>query len=152
VSRYGLRVLHLGCAIQVTGLAAVAGLVPFRPELPVLMAVLPVFGFGQGLVMAPLAGIVLATVPRDQAGAGSGLLNTIHQGAGALGIAVVGLAYEAGGPGGLWGTLTALALLGLSVIATAWLLVRLRRSRSRSHLNTRTGEDACENNRREPLP
>ena len=63
-------------------------------------------------------------VPRDQAGAGSGLLNTIHQGASAFGVAAVGLAYEAGGP--VWGTLLALDLLGLSVIATAWLLVRLR--------------------------
>jgi len=86
-----MRVLLLGCAVQLAGLAALAGLVPFRPELPILMGVLPLFGFGQGLVMAPLAGIVLATVPQDQAGAGSGLLNTIHQGAGAFGVSLVGL-------------------------------------------------------------
>jgi EmrB/QacA subfamily drug resistance transporter len=123
VSQYGMRVLLLGCAVQLAGLAALAGLVPFRPELPILMGVLPLFGFGQGLVMAPLAGIVLATVPQDQAGAGSGLLNTIHQGAGAFGVSLVGLTYEAGGAA--WGMLGALDLLGLSVIVTGWLLVQM---------------------------
>jgi hypothetical protein len=66
---------------------------------------------------------VLATVPQDQAGAGSGLLNTIHQGAGAFGVSLVGLTYEAGGAA--WGMLGALDLLGLSVIVTGWLLVQM---------------------------
>jgi EmrB/QacA subfamily drug resistance transporter len=131
VSRQGVRVLLLGCAIQLAGLVALAGLTPLRPTLSVVMAVLPVFGFGQGLVMAPLAGLVLATVPPEQAGAGSGLLNTMHQGAGAFGVSLVGLAYEAGGPAGAWGTQAALALLALSVIMTAWLLVRLQALRER---------------------
>jgi MFS family permease len=122
VSRHGMRVLLLGCGIQLAGLVAVAGL--------------PVFGFGQGLVMAPLAGLVLTTVPRDQAGAGSGLLNTVHQGTGAFGVAAVGLAYAAGGPIGWWGTLAALDLLGLSVIATAWLLVRMGQEQSATKLLT----------------
>ncbi|MFL5281428.1 MAG: MFS transporter [Rhodopila sp.] len=136
VSRHGIRVLLLGCGIQLAGLVAVAGLVPVQPDLPVVMAVLPVFGFGQGLVMAPLAGLVLTTVPRDQAGVGSGLLNTVHQGTGAFGVAAVGLTYAAGGPIGWWGTLAALDLLGLSVIATAWLLVRMGQEQSATKLLT----------------
>ena len=71
-ARRGIAVLLWGSAVQFAGLVAVgsvAGLVA-RPEMAVLMAALAVFGFGQGLVMAPLAGVVLATVRPAHAGSG----------------------------------------------------------------------------------
>jgi predicted MFS family arabinose efflux permease len=129
VVEHGMRVLLLGCAIQFAGLAALAGLVPFQPDLMVLLAVLPVFGFGQGLVMAPLAGVVLAPVPPSQAGSGSGMLNTIQQAAGAIGVSLIGMLTVMGGAWGYNGILAALAFLGLSVITTGVLLGRMRLER-----------------------
>jgi EmrB/QacA subfamily drug resistance transporter len=126
VVEHGMRVLLLGCAIQFVGLAALTGLVPFQPDLMVLLAVLPVFGFGQGLVMAPLAGVVLAPVPPSHAGSGSGMLNTIQQAAGAIGVSLIGMLTVMGGAGGYNGILAALAFLGLSVISTGVLLGRMR--------------------------
>jgi predicted MFS family arabinose efflux permease len=129
VVEHGMRVLLLGCAIQFAGLAALAGLVPFQPDLMVLLAVLPVFGFGQGLVMAPLAGVVLAPVPPSHAGSGSGMLNTIQQAAGAIGVSLIGMLTVMGGAWGYNGILAALAFLGLSVITTGVLLGRMRLER-----------------------
>ena len=63
---------------------------------------------------------VLACAAPTQAGAASGLLNTVQQASGAVGVTCVGLAYEAGGlDGGLW-------LLGSSIVGTAVLLVGWR--------------------------
>ncbi len=94
------------------------------------MAALAIFGFGQGLVMAPLAGMVLATVQPAHAGSGAGLLNTIQQAAGAIGVSYVGAAYVLGGTADRRGVLAALALLGLSTLATIVLLARMGQGRS----------------------
>ena len=68
--------------------------------------------------MAPLAGLVLARVAPAQAGAASGLLNTVQQASGAVGVTATGLAFAASGSeGGLW-------LLGSAVAGTAGLLLR----------------------------
>ncbi len=87
-----------------------------QPGFGLLAAVLMVFGAGQGLVMAPLSGVVLARVRPEQAGAGSGVLNTMYQAAGAAGIALVGSAYFMGGLG------AALVLLAVAYGATWWCL------------------------------
>jgi len=116
-----------GSAIQfmaVLLLAALAGLA-VRPDTVALVAVLAVFGFGQGLVMAPLAGVVLATVRAAHAGSGSGLLNTVQQAGGATGVSLVGATYFLGGSADRSGLLAALALLGLSVLVTWGLLARM---------------------------
>ena len=57
--------------------------------------VLAIFGFGQGLVMAPLSSVVLSTVKPAVAGAGSGLYGTTAQIANAAGVAAIGAAYFA---------------------------------------------------------
>jgi hypothetical protein len=49
-----------------------------------------VAGFGQGLVMSPLFGVVLSEVPPASAGAASGVLTTTQQVALALGVATLG--------------------------------------------------------------
>lgn len=50
-----------GCALQIAGLAALAVLAVFvDAPTPVMLALtMIVFGYGQGLVMAPLSGAVL---------------------------------------------------------------------------------------------
>ncbi len=128
MARGGIRALLWGCAVQFTGIVALGGLAAFmrEPGIDVLMAALMVFGFGQGLVMAPLAGVVLATVQPGHAGSGSGLLNTVQQAAGALGVSLIGAAYFLGGAPDRRGVLAAIAMLGLSVLATGSVLARMR--------------------------
>ena len=61
----------------------------------VLAILLGVFGFGQGLVMAPLFATVLSMLPRTQASAGAGMLATVQQAGNATGVALVGALYFA---------------------------------------------------------
>ncbi|MBS0642499.1 MAG: MFS transporter [Proteobacteria bacterium] len=121
VAKAGVRVLLLGCGIQLLGIVALFDVAMFLPHagMTTMMLVLPIFGAGQGLVMAPLAGVVLARVPTTHAGSGAGMLNTTQQGAGAAGVAAVGAVYAVGGVNG------SLILLAASVVATAMLLRRI---------------------------
>lgn len=91
----GTLVLIEGCAVQIASLAALAlmiALVP-SPGVAVLMSILALFGYGQGLVMAPLSGVVLATVKPASAGAGSGMYGTTTQIANASGVAAIGAVF-----------------------------------------------------------
>src|SRR5665647_2295222 len=75
----GTLVLIEGCAIQVAGLAMLA-LTVASVDAPALLAlVLMIFGYGQGLVMAPLSSAVLSTVKPASAGSGSGMYGTAAQ-------------------------------------------------------------------------
>jgi EmrB/QacA subfamily drug resistance transporter len=91
--RLGRRVLHLGTAIAMAGIAGLivavhrdGGAISGLDLLPWLA----LCGIGSGLVLAPNVEIVLAGVPRHDAGAG-GVLNTAQRLGQALGIAVVGV-------------------------------------------------------------
>jgi predicted MFS family arabinose efflux permease len=93
----GTLVLIEGCAIQITGLAVLALTVASlrSPGAPLLALVLMIFGFGQGLVMAPLSGVVLSTVKPTSAGSGSGMYGTTAQIANAAGVAAIGAVFFA---------------------------------------------------------
>jgi predicted MFS family arabinose efflux permease len=93
----GMLVLIEGCAVQVIGLAAIVLTLICVPQPSVVLLALPlaIFGYGQGLVMAPLSGVVLASVQATSAGAGSGLYGTTTQIANAAGVAVIGAVYFA---------------------------------------------------------
>jgi predicted MFS family arabinose efflux permease len=65
------------------------------PGALLLALALTIFGFGQGMVMAPLSGIVLATVKPTSAGAGSGMYGTTAQIANATGVAAIGAVFLA---------------------------------------------------------
>ena len=93
----GTLVLIEGCAIQVVGLAALALTVAWvgTPTASVLALLLVIFGYGQGLVMAPLSGVVLSTVKPASAGSGSGMYGTTQQIANAAGVAAIGAAFFA---------------------------------------------------------
>ena len=56
----------------------------------VIEAIMVVFGSGIGLVMGPSTNAVMSAVPREKAGAGSAVNNTVRQTAGALGVAILG--------------------------------------------------------------
>lgn len=74
----GTLVLIEGCALQIAGLAAlalVAGFVDAPTPIELALTML-IFGYGQGLVMAPLSGAVLSTVKPAAAGSASGIYGT----------------------------------------------------------------------------
>ena len=127
----GSLVLIEGCAVQIAGLATLAALVAWIDAPPPLLLalVLTIFGYGQGLVMAPLSSAVLLTVKPVSAGAGSGMYGTTAQIANAAGVAALGavfFAIESAGSARL-ALLTTSALFALSIIACAAFLTWMRR-------------------------
>jgi len=93
----GTWVLIEGCALQVIGLATLALTVAVvtAPTASLLALVLTIFGYGQGLAMAPLSSAVLSTVKPASAGSGAGMYGTVAQIANAAGVAVIGAIFFA---------------------------------------------------------
>jgi EmrB/QacA subfamily drug resistance transporter len=93
----GTLVLIEGCAIQIAGLAVLALTVILvaAPSALTLAGILMIFGYGQGLVMAPLSGVVLSSVKPASAGSGSGMYGTTAQIANAAGVAAIGAVFFA---------------------------------------------------------
>jgi EmrB/QacA subfamily drug resistance transporter len=87
--------LIVGAAIAVFGnlLAAVTALFarPLRAED--LVGCLSILGVGQGLLMTPLLNAILGGVHEKHAGAASGVLSTMQQVGGAVGVALVGIVF-----------------------------------------------------------
>jgi MFS family permease len=130
--RRGMLVLIEGCAIQIAGLAVLALTVSRAdpPSAPLLALVLAIFGYGQGLVMAPLSSAVLATVKPASAGSGAGMYGTTAQIANAAGVAAIGAAFfavEAVRSARL-ALLASSALFARSIIACAVFLLWMRRT------------------------
>jgi predicted MFS family arabinose efflux permease len=126
----GTLVLIEGCAVQIAGLAALVMAIEWidTPSAIMLALVLMIFGYGQGLVMAPLSSAVLSTVKPASAGAGSGMYGTTAQIANAAGVAAIGavfFAIESAGSVRL-ALLAAAALFALSIIACAAFLTWMR--------------------------
>jgi EmrB/QacA subfamily drug resistance transporter len=128
----GTRVLIEGCVVQLAALAVLAltvGLVE-APAASLLALVLTVFGYGQGLVMAPLSSAVLSSVQPSSAGSGAGMYGTTSQIANAVGVAAIGavfFAIEAAQSPRL-ALFAALALCALSIGACAAFLSWMRRA------------------------
>jgi len=134
--RYGVAMIVWGWIIEGTGYAllAVAALALW-PDVTVLRLALPmaVIGFGGGLVMVPMIGVVVSQVPPAQAGLGSGILLTSQQTCLALGAATVGTAFLAltSTPWGFGGALAAIAFaLAAIAILMAPITNQLRRTRA----------------------
>jgi EmrB/QacA subfamily drug resistance transporter len=95
--RWGRNVLTTGLALQAVGLFVLVATVAaqwtgdIRPQD--LAAGLVIAGFGQGLVMSPIFGIVLSQVPVDLAGVGSGVMSTAQQVALATGATGIGTLF-----------------------------------------------------------
>ena len=127
----GTLVLIEGCAVQIAGLAALVMAIEWidTPSAMVLALVLTIFGYGQGLVMAPLSSAVLSTVKPVSAGAASGIYGTTAQIANAAGVAAIGAVYFAieSNQSARPALLAACALFALSIIACAAFLTWMRR-------------------------
>jgi EmrB/QacA subfamily drug resistance transporter len=126
----GTKVLIEGCAVQIAGLAmlALTTVVVEAPSALLLAAALAVFGYGQGLVMAPLSSAVLSSVKPASAGSGAGMYGTTSQIANASGVAAIGavfFAVEAAESAEL-ALLVALTLFALSITTCAAFLSWMR--------------------------
>jgi MFS family permease len=128
----GALVLIEGCALQVAGLALLAATLGWNaaPQAALLALVLIVFGYGQGLVMAPLSSAVLASVKPQAAGSASGIYGTTTQIANAAGIAVIGAVFFAAESalGARPALFIALALFVLAILTSAAFLSWMRRA------------------------
>ncbi|MEU4394451.1 MFS transporter [Kribbella sp. NPDC023855] len=133
VSRFGSRVIHVAASIHLVAVV-VLGVTVLRgwPNVTALDLApgLALWGIASGSQIPMFLRIVLADLPRDRAGVGSGALITFQQASLALGAAVIGtlfLSLEAaqGDPGkAMAETLAALAAL---VILTLTISTRLPR-------------------------
>jgi hypothetical protein len=128
----GTRVLIEGCCVQIAGLVALVATIEStaKPSAMSLALVLTIFGYGQGLVMAPLSSAVLSTVKPVSAGAGSGMYGTTAQIANAAGVAAIGAAFFAveSARSARLALLAASGLFALSIITCAAFLTWMRRA------------------------
>jgi MFS family permease len=128
----GTKVLIEGCAVQIAALAMLALTVALveKPGAVLLALVLAVFGYGQGLVMAPLSSAVLSTVKPASAGSGAGTYGTTTQIANAAGVAAIGAVFFAieAAWSGRPALFVALGLFALSLSTCAMFLTWMRRA------------------------
>ncbi|GAA0525854.1 MFS transporter [Paractinoplanes ferrugineus] len=94
--RLGRKVLVIGAVLLAAGFAGI-GLTTELAGTDVtpwqLLPALLVGGIGMGMIVAPILDFILAEVPTDDAGSGSGLVNAVQQVGGAIGIAVIGVIF-----------------------------------------------------------
>lgn len=97
VTRFGSKVIPMGTAVQGFGIATmIVVTLIFWPHLNVLVLApsMLVTGLGQGMAMTTLFRVVLAHVPAESAGVGSGALATTQQSSLALGVATLGTLFS----------------------------------------------------------
>lgn len=94
--RFGRRVLSVGALLLAAGMGGMIVIIQQRGPvigswelLPALLAC----GVGMGLVVAPLFDFILAGVHHRDAGAASGVLNTVQQVGNAVGVALIGIMF-----------------------------------------------------------
>ncbi|HEX6346282.1 MFS transporter [Umezawaea sp.] len=113
----GRSVLHLGLAVEAAGVIGLALVV--SSDLPAWALSVPtlVVGLGLGLLFGTVIQSVLAVASPDEVGSASGALNAVQQLATALGVAVLGTLFFAGGlvPGLL--VVTAMCLVSALLVA-----------------------------------
>lgn len=85
-----VTIVRVGIAAEVVGVALVGLVISPTTEWFAIVPFLFIYGFGVGLATAQLTGVVLADVPVEQSGSGSGTQSTARQIGSALGIAILG--------------------------------------------------------------
>ncbi|MDW6062914.1 MFS transporter [Streptomyces sp. FXJ1.4098] len=132
VSRYGNRVVTTGSVIQAVGIALLILTVHQSWTDLTLADLLPgiaIAGFGQGLQLPVLIRGILAEVPAERAGVGSGVMVTTQQSALALGVATLGTLFLTLTPSMGMGDamVRTLALQLAGIVVTGLLSLRLPR-------------------------
>ena len=121
-ARHGRRLLVVGSLVIAVGHAALWWVVDQadRPTWWQVGGPLLLGGLGLGLAAPPLVGVVLAAVPGRLAGAAGGVLSTVNQVAGAVGVAALGALFFTRSAGGQVGDAFATVLpwqVALSLVA-----------------------------------
>ncbi|UYM06223.1 MFS transporter [Solicola gregarius] len=124
-ARIGSQVLALGAGAVAVGCVLLVDTAhsPVLATLPGLALV----GLGIGFVLVPLASTVLADTAAEHAGAASGVLSTVQQVGGALGIAVVSITMFGEGAVVDGFTLSLWVLAGIAALTVASSQVLARR-------------------------
>jgi len=94
--RLGRRILSLGTLLLAAGMAGIIWTVDRYGggvDSWQLIPAMAVCGLGLGCVIAPLVNVVLAGIRGQDAGSASGVLTTIQQVGGAVGVAVIGVIF-----------------------------------------------------------
>jgi MFS family permease len=94
--KLGSRIINLGAALMIAGLAALIYLISWRGASLgglELAPMLVVYGGGQGLVMPTLISTILINIHGHDAGSASGVLSTVQQASFAIGVAVIGTVF-----------------------------------------------------------
>ncbi|NJP44540.1 MFS transporter [Actinacidiphila epipremni] len=124
--RLGRHVVTAGCALLAAGTAAMAWVLHHGGDRTHVWALLPelaVVGAGLGMLMGPLFAVTLQHVAPADAGAASGVLESVEQLGGVLGVVSVGTLFlhRAAGHGSVaafgWAAGAVLALVALAVAA-----------------------------------
>ena len=120
--RVGARPLTVGGMGCVAG--ALGALAALRPATGLFLVLLALVGIGMGAFTPPNNAAIMGSVPPDQAGVASGVLNMTRGMGTSLGLAITGLVFEqAGGGSAVSGavgrafSVTAVALAGIALIA-----------------------------------
>jgi EmrB/QacA subfamily drug resistance transporter len=102
--RHGRRVLAIGALILAAGhvaLVIAVGEVGVGGSVLALVPGLVLVGAGMGLGITPLASLIMASLEPARAGAVSGVLSTMQNVGGALGVAVIGVIFYGALPHGI---------------------------------------------------
>jgi EmrB/QacA subfamily drug resistance transporter len=89
-TRSPVFIVRLGIALEITGIAGIALFLRPDSSWVVTAPLLFVYGVGVGFATAQLTGVVLADVPVERSGQGSGTQSTSRQVGSAFGIAILG--------------------------------------------------------------
>ncbi|BCY11696.1 MFS transporter [Actinoplanes sp. L3-i22] len=95
--RLGRRLLHVGLGTQLLGVLGFAVMAATGPSDPAFAVAALVSGLGLGLLFGPLIQSTLSVAAADEVGSASGAINAVQQLATALGVAVLGTVFFAGG-------------------------------------------------------
>ncbi len=85
-----LFIVRLGIVLEILGVGGLAAFLRPDSTWVVIVPLLFVYGIGVGFATAQLTGVVLADVPVERSGQGSGTQSTSRQVGSALGIAILG--------------------------------------------------------------
>jgi predicted MFS family arabinose efflux permease len=123
LARAGRFILIAGALFMGAACAGILGWIAAGgPGLGLLGPPLILGGIGMGMLSGPIPPVTTARVDRAHAGAASGILKTVQQMGGALGVALAGSAYFAFRTRGIFAALMVIEVL---LLACALLAARL---------------------------
>lgn len=118
IARFGRRLLTTGMILQTAGLAAlILAVAPAWPSVSLLSLApgLILAGAGQAVAFGTVFRTVLAQVPAESAGVGSGVLVTVQQASLALGVAALGSLFTAQAAHGFGGAFTLVIAIQIAI-------------------------------------